>query len=1026
VILIDASVKRPVFATMLIAALMVFGLFALPRMGVDIYPQVDFPVVTARVIYPGADPQTMEEKIAEPIEDAISSMSGIRRITSRNLEGVTLVIVEMELDVESDVAMQDVRDKIAGIERELPRGIDPPVIARFNSGAAPLMSLALSSDLPPQELTRIADKLVRPRLQQVSGVGGVNLIGDRSRQVQVLADAAKLSAYGLAIEDLGRAIQAQHLNVPGGIVERNGQEITVTTRGEAKSVDEIGGLIITGLGGSPLRLRDVATVVDGLADTRSIGMVDGKSALVLEVVKQPGANAVALADAVSEEIEKLRPRLTEAGVALTIPIDNSVFIRRSINDVKWDMIYGAILTVCIIFVFLHSFRATLVSAIAIPTSVIGSFAFMFWLGFTFNYMTMLALSLSIGILVDDAIVVVENIYRHLQMGKSPIRAALDATNEISFAVIATTLSLFAVFVPVAFMSGLVGRFFFQFGMTVTISVLISTLVSFTLTPMLSARLLSAHEKKGAFAQLWDRGLGALEHVYTAFIRVVLRRPVLAVLSGVAIFAASVGIAAFVPMEFIPREDRSEFAVVVETPTGTSLAETTKHVEAIAEDLQQNLPGIRTTLATVAGGSTGQSNLGKIRVSLLPALTRPFSQHEAMAWVRQRTAANQGALVSVEELDPMGSDFRTQQIQYALQGSDLAELERASSAIAQKLRETKGFVDVDTTLRSGKPEMQVRIDRQRAADLGVPVASIALTIRALMAQDAVSTFEKNGELYDIVVRLPKEERDRLDSFENIKVRSTSGNLVDLAALARIDLGEGPSSIERFNRQRMAVVLAQLEDMPLSEATATVEAAAAPFVGNDIRGAWLGDSEMMQDTASAMLNVMLLAVILVYMILAAQFDSFTQPLVIMVSLPLSGLGAFGGLLISGMSFNIFSFIGLIMLMGLVTKAAILLIDLTNQLRDEGHDVIEALVTAGRTRLRPILMTAGSTIIGMVPIALALSEGGETRAPMAVCVIGGMITSTMLTLVFVPSVYLLNDAILRKIGFSIRRHDPSTSAT
>lgn len=1011
--LIETSVRRPVFATMLIAVLVVFGIFAYPRIGAEQFPSVDFPVVTATMIYPGADPETMEQKVAEPVEEALQSMNGIRRMTSQNFESVSAVILEFELDIDPNVALQEARDKISSIQIDLPEGMEPPIVQRINTGSSPVISVALSGDIGPRELTQIADKRVKQALQRIKGVGTINLLGGRERQIQIDLQLDKLKAFGLTVQDVEQAIAAQNFDLPAGLIERSRQELTLKTHGEVETLDGLGDILISGIGGAQIRVRDVATITDGLADKRSHGQVQGKSAVALEILKQGDANVVKISEKIREELERLRPELEERGVTMAIPMDNSRFTQRSIEDVQIDLAIGSIFTIIIIFVFLHNIPSTLIAALAIPTSVVGTFAAMQALGFSFNYMTMLALSLSVGLLVDDAIVVIENIYRHLQMGKSGMRAALDGTREIAFAVLATTLSIVAVFIPVAFMSGIVGRFFFQFGITVAVAVVISTFVSFTLTPMLSARLLQSEENKGVLSRAFDRLMGGIETAYGYVIRTAIRFPWLTVLSGILLLVGSVLLLSKVPNEFLPAEDRSEFNVVVETPSGTSLAETTEAVGIVSDEIREKLPGVRLTFATVSGGQQGKSNEGRIRVVMTSSKQRSFTQQEAQSWLRNHLANAQGASVRVEEIPPVAVGTRNQPIQFVIQGNDLDELGRISTAVANKLKETPGFVDVDTSLRSGKPELAVEVDRERAADLGVPLAVVATTIRSLISQDPTGTFKSDGELHDIVVRLPKSERNALNRLEQVEVRAVTGNLVQLSSLVRITPSSGPSNIERYNRQRMVVVVSELEGIPLGDAAAMVEEIAKPYLSDEIRTSWLGDAEVMKDTQAAMGTVILLAGILVYMILAAQFNSFTHPVVVMVSLPFSLMGAFGATYLAGMSINIFSFIGIVMLMGLVTKAAILMVDLTNQLREEGVSVEDALERAGRTRLRPIIMTTASTIVGMIPIAMAWSEGGESRAPMGVCVIGGMVIATLLTLVFIPSVYLLVARVLEHLG-------------
>lgn len=1016
--LVDVSVKRPILAAMMIMAIVVFGMFAYPRLGVDLFPAVDFPVVSVTVIYPGADPTTMESKVAEPIEEAIQGVAGIKRMTSRNLEGVTMVVVEFELEVKSDQALQEVRDRVAAIERELPPGIDPPVIQRFDTGAMPVASVALASNESPAELTRIADKIVKQELQQIPGVGGIDIIGGRERQIRIEVDPALLVGYGLAVDDVQQTLRMQSIDLPAGHVTDGSREFTVTTRGEVHSVEAIRELVITGMGGAAVRIDDVADVFDDMEEARSASYLNGQSGMALIVRKKSGSNTIEIADAMREKMKALEPRLTELGVTYAIPNDNSTFIRKSIEDVEMDLLIGAALTVLIMFVFLHDWRATFLSALPIPTSIIGTFAVMDMLGFTLNNITMLALSLSIGILVDDAIVVIENIHRHMQMGKPRMQAAREATNEIGFAVIATTFSIVAVFMPVAYMSGLIGRFFFEFGITVSVAVLFSMLVSFTLTPTLAARMMKpehGHKKKFFLARWFDQAFGGLENAYAWVIKKALRFPWLTVFAALLTLALSVVVVSQVPGEFVPAEDRAEFAVTIEMPTGTSLEATSAVAEAVSADIRTNLPGVRDTFTTIGSG-TSTVSIARINVSLDKAGQRTWTQMAAMSWVRDRLSdlGERGVEVKVEQIDPFGGDgFRQQQIQFTIRGSDMDELVRAADALAEHIREIPGFVDVDTTFTGGKPELAIEIDRERAADLGVPVAQIAAGLRSLMAADAIGTLKDDGEVFDIVVQLPEHRRNALRNLDGITLRSTTGQLVDLANVVRVVERTGPSEIERQARQRQIIVLADLDGLPLAEAKQIIEAKAAEVVPAELDTGWMGNAEMMEESFTAMIGVLGLAAILVYMILAAQFNSLTQPAVIMVSLPLSVIGAFGGIWVSGMTLNIFSFIGIIMLMGLVTKAAILLIDFSNAEREQGAALEASLITAGRVRLRPILMTAFATVFGMLPIAMALSEGGETRAPMAVCVIGGMITSTILTLIVIPAVYLISERMVARLS-------------
>jgi hydrophobic/amphiphilic exporter-1 (mainly G- bacteria), HAE1 family len=1010
--LADVSIRRPVFAVMMIAALLVFGLLSYKRIGVDLFPNVEFPVVTVTVVYPGADPETMESKVADPIEEAVNTLSGIKVLRSVNLESVTQVIIQFELEVQVDKALQDVRDKVSAIERNLPPQIDPPTIQKFDIGAAPVMALSLSGELGPRELTRLGDNVVKERIQRVAGVGGVDVIGGRERQIKVLVDPARLAGMGLSIDDVASAIRAQNLDLPGGFLEKGSRELVVKTKGEVKNAREIAAITLPNPAGTLIRVRDVAEVKDTVAAARSASFWNGTSAVSLIVRKQSGANTVEVARRIEKEIEGLRPRVEREGARLAIATDTSTYIEHSIRDVQFDLAFGAFLAVVIILFFLHDFRATLISAIAIPTSVIATFAFIDVMGFTFNNMTMLALSLSIGILIDDAIVVIENIHRHLEHGGGPMRAASEGTAEIFLAVLATTSSIVAVFVPVALMKGIVGRFFYQFGLTVSFAVAISMLVSFTLTPMLSSRFLRAQsEQRGFLSSLIERGFSAVERGYGRLLRGALRYRLITVAVALATLFASVLLVSRVKSEFLPPEDRGEFTLSVELPTGTSLDATQKVVEAVAGDLREHSAGVAATFTTVGGGAQGQVNLGQIHVIMTPRATRAFHQEELMAWTRARYAGLEQANVTAVPIGMVGggsSGFRQQPIQLNLRGDELGALVSTSEALVAELAKIPGLVDLDTTHRGGKPELELLVDRDRAADLGVPVASVASTIRALVATDPVSELKDGVDVYDIVLELPPELKNDLEQLGNLQVRSLGGQLVELANLVSVKQGEAPSQIERQARQRQITVLAGLEGLPLGEAKQLVDAKVAELVPPEITADYAGMADVMTESFQYMGLALILAVVLVYMILAAQFDSFVQPITIMLSLPLSVVGAFGALFLSGMTLNIFSMIGIIMLMGLVTKNAILLVDFTIQLRGRGKSTTDALVEAGMIRLRPILMTTGAMIFGMLPVALALGEGGEVRAPMAVCVIGGLITSTLLTLVVVPVVYTFMDRL------------------
>lgn len=1002
----EISIRRPVFAAVLIGALVVMGLFSYPRVGVDLFPNVEFPIITVTVVYPGADPASMESKVADPLEQAVNTMAGIKELRSVNVESVTQVFVQFDLDVQVDQAAQDIRDRVSSILNQLPKGIDPPRVEKFDVGSSPIMSVTLSGKLAPRDMTKLAKDVVKEHIQRVHGVGSVELVGGREREIHVLIRPADLAGLGFTVADVAGALQAQNLELPAGRITEGTRELTVKTRGEVTDVDQIRNIIMSGARGAVVRIRQVADVIDGTEEARSWSSMDGQSAVALVVRKQSGANTVAVAKQVRDEIANLGPLMAKKGAALAIPVDWSDYIKESIDGVKFDLLFGAVLAVLIILLFLHDMRSALISAVAIPSSVVATFWFIDFMHFTFNNMTMLALSLSIGILIDDAVVIIENIFRHLSMGKKAADAANDATDEIGLAVLATTASILAVFIPVAFMKGIVGRFFYQFGLTVSFAVAVSALVSFTVTPMLASRLLVQHGGRPfvvyrPFLWLLDR----VEAIYRRILRWALDNRWKTLGLAFLSLVAAVVMVTKVKAEFIPVVDQAEFDVNLELPVGSSLELTRDFTETVAADLRAHAPGVAHTFVTVGGGDQGQVNSAIIDVQMVPRAKRSFHQLDAMAWVRERYKGIKGVTFSVVPINAVsGGGFRQQAVQFNIRGRDLDELAKVGEKLAASLRKIKGFVDVDTTYRGGRPELAVDVDRERAADLGVPIAQVAQTLRALVAGDKISELKQGLDIYDITMQLPEAQKSAIARMTNLKVRSQTGQLVDLSNLVHVHPTTGPATIERQSRQRQVTVLANLEGVPLGDAIQKVNQLAAKDVPPELTTDFAGQAQVFKESFGYMILALLLAIIFVYMLLAAQFNSFIHPVTIMLSLPLAVVGAFGALFISGATLSIFSMIGVIMLMGLVTKNAILLVDYTNTLRTRGHTIKDALLEAGPVRLRPILMTTLAMVFGMLPVALALSEGGEQRAPMAIAVIGGLLTSMFLTLVVVPVVYSL----------------------
>ncbi|MCA9561155.1 MAG: efflux RND transporter permease subunit, partial [Myxococcales bacterium] len=734
--LADVSIDRAVTAAVLNIALIVLGVVAYPRIGVDLFPQVDLPVTTVTAVYPGADPGVVETKVIDKLEEAINTVSGVDTLRSVSLENVGQVIVQFELERDIDQAAQDVRDKVSSVLGELPSDLEPPIVEKFDVGAAPILTLVVAADAPLREVTRVADDVVKAAMQSLSGVGSIDLVGGREREIHVELLRDKLAWYHLTPEDVARAIAAQNLEIPGGRIDTGLTEWSVKTKGEVGSAAALADLTVTTLGGVPTRLRDVARVTDAEEEARSSSNLDGRTAVSLVVRKQSGANTVAVAHAVKDKLAALSDRLPE-GFTAEVAIDNSLFIEASINDVNFDLLFGAMLTVLIILLFLRDWRATLIAAVALPTSVIATLAFIQTMGFTFNNMTMLALTLSVGILIDDAIVVIENIHRHLEMGKGVRQAAREATAEIGLAVMAITAAIIAVFVPVAVMEGIIGRFFFQFGLTVSFAVAVSLLVSFTLTPMLSSRFLKSQHGGRFFVSRWiEAALTGVERVYTATVRFALRHRLLTVLAAIGVFASSLYLLKFVDKEFLPPEDRGELTVKFELPAGASLEASQRFAADLARDIGRT-PGVTSMLTSIGGGAQGQVNQGEIHVALVDRHARDYTTTQAINHIRQALGDRSPALVSVEPVRAIsGGGNRGQEVQFDLRGTDYDQLNAAATALQDAMREAGGYVDIDSTYRGGKPELRLEIDRERAAALGVPAATIATTVRMLVAGEKV--------------------------------------------------------------------------------------------------------------------------------------------------------------------------------------------------------------------------------------------------------------------------------------------------
>ena len=1004
----DVSIQRPVFAVMVIGALVTLGWISVGRLGVDLFPRVEFPYVAVTTVLEGATPETVETEITDIVEEHINTIAGVKRLQSTSSEGLSQVFVEFELEENLDVKAQDVRDKVALARFELPEDAEPSVVEKLDPDAYPILSVIVAGDMPVRELTRIADRIVKERLQRIPGVGSIRLVGNRDREVRLWLDGHRLRSYALTADDVIRAVRAEHAEVPGGRLETPGQltEFTVKTKGEVETVDEFGDLVVAYREGRPTRVRDVARVEDGLEDERTYAELDGVPGVSLELRRQSGRNTVEVARAVKTAVVELAAELPP-GVRLIVTRDLSRFIESSAHDVGVDMILGGILAVLVTLAFLRSLRTTVIVSIAIPTSIVATFFLLYVMSFTLNLLTLLALSVAIGILVDDAIVVLESIHRHIDAGEAPMRAAAEGTAEVGTAVFAGTLAVLAVFVPIAFMQGVVGRFFYEYGLTIVFAVSVSLLVAVTLTPMLCARWLRSVTSHGRLYARLEDGYQQMEARYHTLLAVALRRRGLVIALALVAIVGGLVLAERVPLAFTSRVDRSEFEAVLELPLGNGIGETTRVARRVAAALRE-MEHIETVFLTIGADSRNRVNEASYHVVTSPKRQRSVGELTLMerARVVMRGAAPEAKTISVTRVPWVSGVAGAEDLEYVVQGPDLAALEQLSEDIAAGMRAHEAFVDVTSSWEAGKPELQVLVDRRRAADLGVPIRGLAATVRALVGGLDVATYEEDGERFDVRVRLEEGQRDDLSVLRLIQVHAAGGRLADLTNVARLHVAAAPAQIDRQDRARMVALGA---NTPPGVALGTAAHALDRIVAGvglppGYRGTHEGRARRMKESTADVVFALGLALIALYMILASQFNSFVQPGVIMLTAPLAFIGAFAGLWLTGTTMSIFTQIGLLALMGLVMKNGVLLVDYANQQRAAGCSSGDAMLRAGAVRLRPVLMTAFSTIFGMIPVALSQSDGAEWRNPMGIIIIGGLLSSTVLTLFVVPVVYVV----------------------
>ncbi|MGI6454724.1 MAG: efflux RND transporter permease subunit [bacterium] len=996
------SIRRPVAATMLIAMLVVFGIIGLSRLGISLFPNIDYPIITVSTEWRNARPEEVDNEITDELEDAISSVSGIKHINSESSSGRSRITVEFELDKDIDVAAQEVRDKVSAKLDDLPEDAEIPTVDKQDVNAQPVIWLSLTGQYAIDELTRVADDLIRPMLQKINGVGEVRLGGDRRKEVHIRLNRDRLAAYQIGVNEVISAIQNQHVEVPSGKVESSKQEYLIRTMGEFKRAKDFEQLIVAMRNNEPVRIKDIGYSIAGREEGRAVAKFSTKTyserTVSLGVTPRSGANEVAIARGVKQMIPDLRALLPE-GMVLNISNDRSVFIEQSINEVRGQLVIGGILAALVIYLFLQNSRTTLISSIAIPTSILSTFACMYMMGFTMNNMTMLGLVVAVGIVIDDAIVMVENIYRHrYSLRKSAMQAAYDASEEIGFAIISTTLVLGGVFLPVAFMGGMTGRLFFEFAITMAFAIVCSSLVALTVVPMLSSRFLTIHTHRWFLLRMFEAMMDRAISIYRYFLNWFLRHRLAIIMLALLVLAGSVELYNRIGKEFTSPEDQGRIFIRVQAPLSYSIEKTGDVIDRILAILDQ-VPEVSHTFS-IAG--TGSGNQGIVYTTLFPRNTRTRSQQEIQTELRAKLKELPDVRASVTDISPLGGRSRSEDIQLVIQGPNIEMIDYYSNAIMEALAQRPGYVGITRNLEIGKPEVRVQIDREKAADAGIQVRDIASTVGALIGGVEVAQFKEGGKSYDIRVRLDPEQRLIPEDVQRIWIRDGNGELVDIKNFVHLQTGVGPSVINRMDRQRSATVYASLENKVLGQALEEVQALADEILPEGYTTKHAGNAESFQDAGSYIIFVFVLSILLTYMILAAQFESFIHPFSIMMGLPLASVGAFGLLMLLDNTLNLYSMIGLVLLVGLAAKNGILLVEYTNQLRDRGYSVHDALVEAGAVRLRPILMTAISTIAGVIPVVLGLGEGSESRQPMGVAISGGMISSTFLTLAVVPVVY------------------------
>ena len=1059
--LAEICVHRPVFATVIVLFLTVVGGFSFFTLGVDRFPKIDLPTVSVSTSNPGAAPEEIESEITDIIEGAVNTVPGIEEMRSTSSQGRSNVTLTFNLDKDPDQAFQEIQQKLSGVVNRLPETADPPVVRKSDPDSQPVLIYAISAPRSVVELTDLVQNQIQERIENAEGVGEVQIFGGRQREIKIYVNPDRLRAFNLSVTEVSNALRAQNQESPGGTVNEGTRAITLRTFSKVKEVKDFNEIVVAARNNFPVKIKDIGTVEDGGVEPQTAASLDGTQSVSLAIRKQAGSNTIALIAGVKERMAEIVPTLPP-DLKVAVTRDQSEFIENSLHAIEEHLIIGGILAAVVVFLFLWNIRSTIIAALAIPVSIIASFAIIAWFGYSLNQMTMLALTLMVGIVIDDAIVVLENIYRFVEeKGMHPFQAAIEGTKEIGLAVLATTLSLLAVFIPVGFMTGIVGRFMSSFGLTSAAAIAVSLIVSFTLTPMLAARWIKPHKKEeeetspSEFRTLGDEeiqgdGMVAAENKphksndsknswfydkidrsYTWLLKLSMRFRWAVVLICIITVASIYPLFNYVGMAFLPDEDESAFSINLRGPQGTSLAATQSILERIARDVREQLPGLQNTLVQVGGWGGGATNTGSVNVSLVPVDDRKFSQADLINKTRGIVKKYQSKdyRVNVSGSSSIGNSLGLGRggsgIGYYIAGPDIQKLDEYSNQLVEKLRADDTFRDADRSLELGSPEIRVLIDRAKAADLGVQAGDVAQALNILSAGQRVTTFSEGSDQYDVLIQADERFRRTRDSLQYFTVASSNGGTVGLEKLVRLEEGLSPASINRLNRQRQVTISASLPpNASESDALAVLQKHAASLnMSQEYRTGVTGQSQELERAYDSFMLAFLLSFVFMYLILAAQFESFIHPITILLTLPLSIPFALLSTLMAGQTLNIFSALGILLLFGIVKKNAILQIDHTNHLRASGMERYDAIIQANRDRLRPILMTTIALVAGMIPLVVGSGAGAATNRSIGILVVGGQSMCLLLTLLAVPVFYSLFDdaqesTVWQRIGASYER--------